>query len=501
MTAATSASARPASQDSIRPVQPKSFIQSLNLDERAIAELQSGNFLYLQPRDRMDRNAYDLMVVEHYECDQADYYTMSRAGVTHFVGNDSEYTPLEQWEREYRLFAAIRRIPFFAKYRRWKNFTVWKKTIKGEHCVAASKSLDENLFLLNKTLRISLLRLRRLCVEVSTWRLFKADATQTYMLDDFCNEQATTRAQITAWLAEFADDVRALVRGACDEVLDAFLGANNIKADHKMTFMERAALRTECRRLTRYIRLADYLVRDTLVGLALDSTETLLSLVAPSERPPRVIRVEPEDPKKRRAVRGLNDDVTPKPLINISVNFDVVHVPVEPTQYAVEDEEAVAENPTDDPAAEAKASEEPVDEGSEPPPGYQAELTSEPKLASIKSRLRETLNDAILVVSAPPRLLTHPDLSPYTQAATEEGEDEDEELDLAEVVMADTQFQDTSNGIFDALDAAYTEMLEYADVFRPFRNIFLRNMVRMTIDAASLPSRLIALTWYILSHL
>lgn len=61
----------------------------------------------------------------------ADYYTFSRAGVTHFVGKgESEFTSLEQWEREYRLFGQLHAIPFFAKYRKWKGFSVWKKSVR-----------------------------------------------------------------------------------------------------------------------------------------------------------------------------------------------------------------------------------------------------------------------------------------------------------------------------------------------------------------------------------
>lgn len=61
----------------------------------------------------------------------ADYYTFSRAGVTHFVGKgDSEFTSLEQWEREYRLFGQLHAIPFFKKYRKWKAFTVWKRGVR-----------------------------------------------------------------------------------------------------------------------------------------------------------------------------------------------------------------------------------------------------------------------------------------------------------------------------------------------------------------------------------
>lgn len=58
---------------------------------------------------------------------------------------------------------------------------------------------------------------------------------------------------------------------ACDEVVDQFLRINNIVADHKMTFMERASLRSECRKLTRFLRLVDFIVIDTMRNLALDS--------------------------------------------------------------------------------------------------------------------------------------------------------------------------------------------------------------------------------------
>ena len=38
-----------------------------------------------------------------------------------------------------------------------------------------------------------------------------------------------------------------------------------------MTFMERASLRSECRKLTRFLKLCDFIVIDTLRDLARDS--------------------------------------------------------------------------------------------------------------------------------------------------------------------------------------------------------------------------------------
>ena len=52
---------------------------------------------------------------------------MLRAGVTQFERTDSEFTQLAVFEKEYKDYHAMARIPFFAKYRSWKTFQVWKK--------------------------------------------------------------------------------------------------------------------------------------------------------------------------------------------------------------------------------------------------------------------------------------------------------------------------------------------------------------------------------------
>merc|ERR1711865_754642 len=90
------------------------------------------------------------------------------------------------------------------------------------------------------------------------------------------------RALLADWLIDFSDDVRALVRSACDQVLDSFLARNHIEADHPMTFTEKAALRTECRRLVKFVCLCDMLIRDTLLEVGIESTEALLEYLHPS---------------------------------------------------------------------------------------------------------------------------------------------------------------------------------------------------------------------------
>ena len=66
-----------------------------------------------------------------------------------------------------------------------------------------------------------------------------------------------------------------------------------------MTFMEKAALRTECARLVKYIRVVDILVVGVLRQLALESLQRFRDHVSPqcSCSKARAIRITPSDEK------------------------------------------------------------------------------------------------------------------------------------------------------------------------------------------------------------
>ncbi len=57
------------------------------LSDQVIENPFTEEFVYLK-----SAGAYELKIVHNGEIDAADYYTMSRAGVTHFVGNDTDFT-------------------------------------------------------------------------------------------------------------------------------------------------------------------------------------------------------------------------------------------------------------------------------------------------------------------------------------------------------------------------------------------------------------------------
>ena len=271
-----------------------SFLSNLALTPAQMANFidDPGNFLYLSTRAGSGGMAYDLSVVEHADIDPEDYYTLSCSGLTHFMGNASDFTPLERWEREYSLFNKMRSIGFFARYRKWKNFVWWKQTVKKTKIGKAGQKLSETFFIFLPPLNRALLQIRRKCCDIGMLRLLDVETGKTYSLQSFIEYQSVIQENLTVKLSEFSHEIHNTVRNACDGIVDEFLQANKIQADHKMTFMERASLRSECRKLTRFLRLTDFMVIDMLRDLAQESVEHALALVKPCYPMPQVIFTE-----------------------------------------------------------------------------------------------------------------------------------------------------------------------------------------------------------------
>ena len=135
-------------------------------------------------------------------------------------------------------------------------------------------------------------------------------------------------------------------------------------------------------------------------------------------------------------------------------------------------------------AAAAAAEEEEGEEGEKPapPPPLMVPipvLTLTPPLPVVKSALKSMLYDAMVVISAPPRLLTHTDLTPYTQAAAEEGEEgggaKVEEVDLTEAVTNHAAYKRMAVEMYNGLDAAFDAVVDFGAVFAPFARTYFTN--------------------------
>ena len=247
---------------------------------------------------------YDMRIVPFAQIKgETHYYTMSRVGVTEFNGAQSTtFTSLSQWEREHKLYVRIRSMTFFKTFRLSRVFRRWTKFIRTDKMNRCRAVLKANLYILSPTLRPSLILLKARCFDASKWPIFAVGADvngglkgeksankKLQTLTHFEHNQTAMQSTIGALISSMADDCKEIVLSACQCELDAFLTENGFRknsaaksfdsAGFRVSHAERAAHRSKCRSLTKFIRLVDYLIRDTMTTLAIDRTNELKSMM------------------------------------------------------------------------------------------------------------------------------------------------------------------------------------------------------------------------------
>ena len=502
------------------------FTESLDLDRATLREFLDGNFLYIEPM-KDAQSVYDLAVISHDAINPDDYHTMSRAGITHFTTDaEPEFTSLDVWEREYHLFNVIQYIPFFRKYRAWKSFTTWKKGVRGRKMQVAATQLTAKLFLLTKQLRDAMAQVRHLCFTVGVLGLFdmgndppmpkseeekaadeaaellaKQEAVEKAMqgassdmfllpssglddeaaelhkgifkIDEFLVAQEKKRELMGDWLLDFTDDVRMIVRGACDSVLDDFLKGNSIVADHKMTFMEKAALRTACRKLVKFVRLSDFIVQQTLLDLGVESASKLLQWLQPgaSMRPTKVREPTKKKKKKKKNRKVVDYDEGGHGIYEDGTTTDDERQEEEREKQREAELDALGPHPCE---VHLMLTANMAGQGD-------TSLVLTPGKDEVIAEILECITEAVRVLSVPESIMEHEDLAPYIQGANEEADEGEDDggggsgVSLDQQVMWHPQFQASTKGIKAALEINFDALEKFMAVFTPFLSVFDAN--------------------------
>ena len=426
------------------------------------------SFLYLK-RVSLDV-AYDFTIVApsviHQERDDAKefaklnpslptpptqpIYTLSSHGLTLSHGDLVEFTPLPEFEREYRIYQLITSQPFFRQYHMWKGFIQWKNSVATKRIARASHVLQDSLFILHPDLRRAILKLRRLCYELSLLRLHAIDSTATLTMEEFVGQQVRQKARLQELLVKFAEKTVDIVRDTCDESLRHFLqrsgfGENGQQEREEgevteITFTERAAMRTFCRKLAKFIRLADFFVCDSFIKIAVHSTHDLLN----------------------HMIRGqglVTDDVVEdlKPLTDVDAS------PPDPTSPALLHELTTKRSV---PLFEIELMVTNANYG---------RLEFSPNEMLLKTRLENMLFDSLNVVSQPVRLLTHATFKYYVEPTIDENGPIGEGVELESMLMEDEFFQDMLEQINELTENAYDRANKYLESFEELMDMFMEN--------------------------
>ena len=262
-----------------------------------------------------------MQVVPHAEVDEDHFFTISSSGVTHFDHGKADFVQLvcnwlslsiskvmsdpplvfaqEQWQREYYLFNEILRIKLFKQYGIWKAFRVWRSFVRKAKVAASSARLEKHLFILNGVFRKSLLKVRELCSDFADGdkrvRLCALETGKTYRLDEFVSAQEEQANLVVGVLKDFNGNALASVTDACNTTLTALehrlfgdadtanaeaAGNETVDPDSaKVSYTVLAQRRAEHRKLQSFIKLTDYMIRDNLHRLVVDSVAEVLDFV------------------------------------------------------------------------------------------------------------------------------------------------------------------------------------------------------------------------------
>jgi hypothetical protein len=186
--------------------------------------------------------------------------------------------------------------------------------------------------------------------------------------------------------------------------------------------MERAALRTECKKLAKFIRLTEFQMNDTLVDLAYNSARMLCDAVNPAVKPPRDVRVE-EVKEKDIVINTKNATKPVLPLFSVCAELDMNGPMLPPLS-----ELGKQPPPKDGDEESEEEEEEEADDDKEPVKATSTCTRPRPRVVLTPSyqvfvdTLEQTICEGVGLLTASERLTTHEELAPYTQVANKEGD-------------------------------------------------------------------------------
>ena len=288
------------------------LIRQKNLDEEFL-------YFHSQPATlREPENVYFLQVVSPSCVNWDDYYTLSREGVTSYTKNKGEFCKLEKWLMECSNYIRTKEIAFFARYEQWRSFTLMRKITQCRVVSAAQTTMTSIYFNVDAVMRHALLDLQQCCEKILKLSLVDVKSSQTLTLQGFIDRQYAHETKVLAELERLLETARMAIVQACDLTYEA-TGSHDSKpkkdktaakekekekkrraqtalsqrgkaqekkkklapSSEMMVYTQLATQRFCYKKLSRYIRLCDYMLVHTLYQFVVDSFGQLVDFLQP----------------------------------------------------------------------------------------------------------------------------------------------------------------------------------------------------------------------------
>ncbi|XP_029013318.1 dynein axonemal heavy chain 6 isoform X2 [Betta splendens] len=214
---------------------------------------------------------------QKHEFSKNDYLLVSNGGVLSVCENEYDFITHDRLEKEYDYHCKIMNIPFFANFKKWKPFYIWRAKVRGKKIQMARKALERHLFIVNQSLRPALIDIRKMCYQINDTGSCHLEKTHTYTLQEFQDTISRQFQEVLNDLQTFQDLVKEVTISACHSLLEPPSDNSNDDTEKRIIFLMGKTFLTG--RIKCFIRLVDYLVVNTLHGLVVNAATTLLAML------------------------------------------------------------------------------------------------------------------------------------------------------------------------------------------------------------------------------
>jgi len=292
-------------------------------------------FLYFHstpPTSKEPENSYYLKVVAPSDVNWDDYYTLSSNGVTVYKNNKVEFVKLDNWLRECSMYIRMKSISFFHKYEKWRSFSLLHSITRSQQVHNSNLRMSSSLFVVNSILRKAVLSLQVACNNIHHLSLVDVKSSQTLSLTQFTERQFSHLESIKSILDSEIEKARITIVQSCDVIYESTgssfnesvkskkknalkeqknqeskekhyekpkgsgkhpLTARKVKensqnkppkglpASEMMVYTQLATQRFCYKRLSRFIRLCDYMLVHSLFAFVIQSYKNLKDFLSP----------------------------------------------------------------------------------------------------------------------------------------------------------------------------------------------------------------------------
>jgi len=241
---------------------------------------------------------YDLVPVPR-QCVDAEYYTVTAAGVVHHPGTPDEepdYTPIGEWLREQSIYNLMRQMRFFKYYVHLRFFSLWRNLAHRLRFKRMRERIMDRAFMAKPQLCDQILQMRMNVNQMASTPAVNLEEPM-YTLEDFLARQKEHRQTKSYTLDSLIDHVKgALLRVIASitkqeenlrrEINDfeadpsggAMRGENPVKT--KLLYMEKAkkhrTLKMEVELLPNLVRMMDLMVVGALTDVVSGAISSML---------------------------------------------------------------------------------------------------------------------------------------------------------------------------------------------------------------------------------